>query len=52
MIGLSVYLLLEILDDWGLRFIIYLDPQSMQNIGPYVFYYGFRAIILHTFGFR
>ena len=28
----------------------YLDPNSMQNNGLYGYHYGFRAIILHTFG--
>ena len=34
----------------GLRFSLYLDPKSMSNNGIYGCYYGFRAIILHTFG--
>ena len=28
----------------------YLNPKSMENNGLYGYYYGFRAIILHTFG--
>ena len=27
----------------------YLGPKSMQNHSLYGYYYGFRAIILHTF---
>ena len=33
-----------------LGFRVYLDPKSMLNHGLYGYYWGFRAIILHTFG--
>ena len=31
---------------------VYLNPKSMQNNGLDGYSYGFRAIVLHTFGVK
>ena len=42
------------MEEWGLRnrvtFKAVPIPETMQNNGLYGYYYGFRAIMLHTFG--